>query len=153
MLNLTVSIDRPTFIHFLNPNRTFFFNTQWFFQYIKGHRGGMGPNGSFSAMFTNTLTTGYFQDRLNPSLVTIYDINSRSGGVLPSIQYRFTESFSAAVGMGIFFGRTQLSEMAINPFRPATNRVGQNAYKDSSEQFLSGIRRRDEIWMRLRWTF
>jgi hypothetical protein len=43
--------------------------------------------------------------------------------------------------------------MAINPFRPATNRVGQNAYKDSSEQFLSGIRRRDEIWMRLRWTF
>jgi len=153
MLNLTVSIDRPTFINFLNPNRTFFFNTQWFFQYIKGHRGGMGPNGAFSAMFTNTITTGYFQDRLNPSLVTIYDINSRSGGVLPSIQYRFTESFSAAVGMGIFFGRTQLSQMAINPFRPATNRVGQNAYKDSSEQFLSGIRKRDEIWMRLRWTF
>ncbi|MCH8890050.1 MAG: hypothetical protein IH827_03060 [Myxococcales bacterium] len=153
MLNLTVSIDRPTFINFLNPNRTFFFNTQWFFQYIKGHRGGMGPNGPFSAMFVNTIMTGYFQDRLNPSLVTIYDFNSRSGGVLPSIQYRFTESFSAAIGMAIFFGRTQLSQMAINPIRPATNRVGKNAYKDSSEQFLSGIRRRDEIWMRLRWAF
>jgi hypothetical protein len=153
MLNVTVSIDRPTFINFLNPNRTFFFNTQWFFQYIKGHRGGMGPHGPFSAMFTTTIMTGYFQDRLNPSLVTIYDINSRSGGVLPSIQYRFTESFSAAVGMGIFFGRTELSEMAINPFRPATNRVGKNAYMDSSEHFLSSVRRRDEIWMRLRWTF
>ncbi len=153
MLNLTVSIDRPTFVNFLNPNRTFFFNTQWFFQYIKGHRSGMGPNGAFSAMFTNTITTGYFQDRLNPSLVTIYDFNSRSGGVLPSIQYRFTESFSAAVGMGIFFGRTQLTQMALNPFRPATNRVGNNAYKDGVDRFLSGIRRRDEIWMRLRWTF
>ena len=153
MLNFTISIDRPTFINFLNPNRTFFFNTQWFFQYIKGHRSGMGPNGPFSAMFTNTIMTGYFQDRLNPSLVTIYDFNSRSGGVLPSIQYRFTESFSAAIGMAIFFGRTQLSEMAINPFRPATNRVGKNAYTDSSEHFLSSIRRRDEIWMRLRWTF
>jgi hypothetical protein len=153
LLNLTVSIDRPTFIHFLNPNRTFFFNTQWFFQYIKGHRGGMGPHGPFSAMFTTTIMTGYFQDRLNPSLVTIYDINSRSGGVLPSIQYRFTESFSAAVGLGIFFGRTELSEMAINPFRPATNRAGQDAYTDSSEHFLSSVRRRDEIWMRLRWTF
>jgi hypothetical protein len=153
MLNLTVSIDRPTFVNFLNPNRTFFFNTQWFFQYIKGHRSGMGPNGSFSAMFTNTIMTGYFQDRLNPSLVTIYDFNSRSGGVLPSIQYRFTESFSASMGMAIFFGRTQLSQMAINPFRPATNRVGKNAYTDSSEHFLSSIRRRDEIWMRLRWTF
>ncbi len=55
--------------------------------------------------------------------------------------------------MAIFFGRTQLSEMAINPFRSATNRVGKNAYKDSSEQFLSSVRKRDEIWMRLRWTF
>ena len=64
-----------------------------------------------------------------------------------------TESFSAAIGMGIFFGRTELSEMAINPFRPATNRVGKDAYKDSSEHFLSSVRRRDEIWMRLRWTF
>lgn len=153
LLNFIVSIDRPTFVNFLNPNRTFFFNTQWFFQYIKGHRGGMGPNGPFSAMFTTTIMTGYFQDRLNPSLVTIYDFNSRSGGVLPSIQYRFTESLSVAVGLGIFFGRTQLSQMAINPYRSATNRAGRNAYKDSSEQFLSGIRRRDEIWMRLRWTF
>jgi hypothetical protein len=33
-LNLTVSVDRPTFINFLNPNRTFFFNSQWFFQYF-----------------------------------------------------------------------------------------------------------------------
>jgi hypothetical protein len=153
MFNLTVSIDRPTFINFLNPNRTFFFNTQWFFQYIKGHRSGMGPNGKYSVMFTNTIMTGYFQDRLNPSLVTIYDFNSRSGGVLPSVQYRFTESLSVAVGMAIFFGRTQLSDMSINPFRPATNRVGKDAYRDSSEHFLSSVRRRDEIWMRLRWTF
>ncbi len=153
LLNFAISIDRPTFINFLNPNRTFFFNTQWFFQYIQGYRSGMGPNGPFRAMFTTTITTGYYQDRLNPSLVTIYDFNSRSGGVLPSIQYRFTESFSAAFGIGVFFGRTQLSEMAINPFRPATNRAGKDAYKDSFDPFLSGIRRRDEIWLRLRWTF
>jgi len=153
LLNFAISIDRPTFINFLNPNRTFFLNTQWFFQYVNGYRSSMGPNGPFRAMFTTTITTGYYQDRLNPSLVTIYDFNSRSGGVLPSIQYRFTESFSAAVGVGVFFGRTQLSEMAINPFRPATNRAGKDAYKDSFDQFLSGIRRRDEIWLRLRWTF
>src|SRR5690606_7032179 len=28
--NLTVSVDRPTFINFLNPGRTFFMNSQWF---------------------------------------------------------------------------------------------------------------------------
>ena len=31
--NVTLSIDRPTFVNFLNANRTFFFNTQWFFSY------------------------------------------------------------------------------------------------------------------------
>jgi hypothetical protein len=151
--NLTISIDRPTFINFLNPNRTFFFNTQWFFQYVGGFTDGMGPNGPFSALFTFTVNTGYHQDRLNPALVTIYDFNSRSGGVMPSIQYRFTEAFSVAFGMGVFFGRTQLTDMPVNPLRPASNRVGNNAYRDPTEQFLSGIRHRDEVWMRLRWTF
>ena len=39
-LNLTVSVDRPTFINFLNANRTFFFNTQWFFQYLTNYNSG-----------------------------------------------------------------------------------------------------------------
>jgi hypothetical protein len=99
------------------------------------------------------VNTGYYQDRLNPALVTIYDFNSRSGGVMPSIQYRFTDAFSATIGMGIFFGRTQLTDMPINPLRPASNRAGKHAYHDSSEQFLSGIRHRDELWLRLRWAF
>ncbi|HXV77294.1 MAG TPA: hypothetical protein VD788_13330, partial [Candidatus Polarisedimenticolaceae bacterium] len=151
--NLTISIDRPTFIHALNPNRTFFFNTQWFFRYLANYSSGMGPGGAFGVLFTNTVSTGYFQDRLNPSLVTIYDFDSRSGGVLPALQYRISDSLSAAVGLGIFFGRTQLMEMGINPFRFATNRAGPNAYKDSTDPFLSSVRSRDEIWLRLRWTF
>jgi hypothetical protein len=43
--------------------------------------------------------------------------------------------------------------MPVNPLRPASNRVGKHAYQDPSEQFLSGIRHRDEVWLRLRWTF
>jgi hypothetical protein len=150
--NLTVSADRPTFINFLNANRTFFFNTQWFFQYIAGHKSGMSSNGPFNALFTFAVITGYFQDRLNPSLITIYDFNSRSGGVLPSIQYRFTEAFSVAWGIGFFFGRTQLTDMSVNGFGFG-NRAGQNAYKDTTEQFISAVRKRDEVWLRVRWTF
>ena len=33
LYRLTISVDRPTFVNFLNANRTFFINTQWFFQY------------------------------------------------------------------------------------------------------------------------
>jgi hypothetical protein len=83
----------------------------------------------------------------------VYDFRSRSGAILPSITYRFNEAFSASVGMGIFFGRTQLIDMDVNPIAPAANRGGNNAYKDSNEQFISNVRQRDEVFLRLRYTF
>ncbi len=151
-LNLTVSADRPTFINFLNANRTFFFNSQWFFRYVNGHSHGTTGD-EWDVLFTFAMFTGYFQDRLNPSLVTIYDFNSESGGVLTSINYRFTEAFSATMGISLFFGQTELNDMPVNPIGPPVNRAGPNAYKDPGERFISNIRKRDEAWLRLRWTF
>ena len=52
VLNLTVSVDRPTFINFLNQNRTFFINSQWFFQYITDHKDGFVLNGPVNVLFT-----------------------------------------------------------------------------------------------------
>ena len=46
-----------------------------------------------------------------------------------------------------------MSEAARRFYGEPEEYLGKDAYRDSSEQFLSGIRRRDEIWMRLRWTF
>ena len=50
--NMTISVDRPTFINFLNPGRTFFFNGQLFLRYIDGYEGGgeFGVSGPFSAL-------------------------------------------------------------------------------------------------------
>jgi len=151
--NLTISVDRPTFIHFLNPNRTVFFNTQWFLSYVPGYGSGFTSNGPVNALFTFTVLTGYYQDRMLPQLVTLYDVRSRSGGVLPSLQYRFTDAFSVTVGMLYFFGRTQLVDMPVQPLTPASNRVGDDAYKVGVDNVISAIRRRDEVFMRLRWAF
>src|SRR5690606_36152334 len=107
-LNLTVSVDRPTFINFLNPNRTFFFNTQIFFQYITNYQSSFPGNGPFNVLGTFTVQTGYFQDRLLPGVTFVYDVKSSSGAALPSISYRFTENFSATVGMNLFWGRFDL---------------------------------------------
>ncbi|MGE4608199.1 MAG: hypothetical protein AAEJ52_15780, partial [Myxococcota bacterium] len=151
-LNLTVSVDRPTFINFLNANRTFFFNSQWFFRYVNGHTHGTGGD-EWDVLFTFAVFTGYFQDRLNPSLVTVYDFNSESGGVLTSINYRFTEAFSATMGISFFFGHTELTDMSVNPIGPPSNRAGANAYQDGTNRFIANLRKRDEAWLRLRWTF
>jgi hypothetical protein len=151
--NLTVSMDRPTFINFLNANRTFFINSQWFFQYRKGWDEGMSTNGPWNVLATFAVFTGYFQDRLNPTLVFVYDFRSKSGGVLPQVNYRFSENFSLTLGAAIFSGSQNLVAMPVNGIAPASPRTGANAYQDPTEPGLSLIRDRDEVFMTLRYTF
>jgi hypothetical protein len=153
-LNLTISVDRPTFINFLNANRTFFINTQWFFQYLTDYQGGgFTSNGPLNVLFTVAVFTGYYQDRLNPQWVFVYDFGSRSGGLLPTLNYRFTENFSLTIGFNYFFGRGQLKSMPVRGFAPASLRAGDNRYRDGVENVLSVIRHRDEVFFRLRYTF
>jgi hypothetical protein len=152
-LNLTVSVDRPTFINFLNQGRTFFFNSQWFFQYIPDYGKNYNVNGPLNVLATLTAFTGYHQDRLMLFTTLVYDFNSGSGALLPSITYRFTENLSAAIGVNVFWGHQQLRDAPINEIRPGLNRVGHNAYQDAVENGLTALRERDEMNLTLRYTF
>jgi hypothetical protein len=152
-LNVTVSVDRPTFINFLNANRTFFFNTQWFFQYLTNYDNGFQANGPFNVLFTFAMFTGYYQDRLLPTMVTVYDFGSHSAGFLPSITYRFNESFSLTTGVNYFTGQGQYKDMPVRDFAPTSGRAGDKAYENGVENGLSVINRRDEVFLRLRYTF
>jgi hypothetical protein len=152
-LNLTISVDRPTFINFLNPGRTFFFNSQVFFQYITNYKDGFTVNGPFNMLGTFTIQTGYFQDRLLPGVTFVYDLNSNSGAVLPQITYRFTENFSASVGMNFFFGRWETEDMPIAPLGTVGTQAGSLAYRVGVENALAVVRERDEAFLRLRYTF
>jgi hypothetical protein len=151
-LNLTISVDRPTFINFLNPGRTFFINSQIFLQYIDQYDESFFANGPINLLATLTVFTGYFQDRLMFFNTLVYDVNSNSGAILPSISYRFTENFSVTVGANVFWGRQQLRDSPINEIRPL-NRVGSDAYKDPVENGLSPLRERDEVYLTIRYTF
>jgi hypothetical protein len=113
--NLTVSVDRPTFVNFLNANRTFFVNAQLFVRYLPHYDRSYDTNGPFTALGTLAIATGYFQDRLLPSLVLVHDLKSASGGVIFSMTYRFTESFSATFGVLGFYGEPRRSAVPLNP--------------------------------------
>jgi len=152
-LNLTISMDRPTFINFLNPNHTFFLNTQWFFQYRDGYKKSMPANGPINVLGLVFIQTGYFQDRLLPALIGVYDFMSRSGAALPQVTFRYTENFSVVVGANIFMGREQLHEMPLAGIGPVSNQRGKYAYKVGVENGISLVRDRDEVFLRLRYTF
>ncbi len=151
--NVTVSGDRPTFINFLNPNRTFLFNSQWFFQYVNGYKKGFTTSGPLNVLATFTIFTGYFQDRLLLFHTGVYDFRSNSGAFLPTVIYRFTENFSATIGANVFWGRQELRDMPISEIRPGVQRSGEHAYKDAVENGLAALRDRDEARLTLRYTF
>ncbi|RIL00796.1 MAG: hypothetical protein DCC71_18630 [Proteobacteria bacterium] len=151
--NLTVSVDRPTFINFLNPNRTFFINSQIFFQYVAGYNRGFVTNGPWNLLGTLTVNTGYFRDRLQPAVTFIYDQQSNSGGILPKLTYRFTSNFSATIGTNWFFGRFEMRDIPVNQVSRIDTQVGEDAYRQGVENALALVRDRDEVFFRLRYTW
>jgi hypothetical protein len=151
--NVTVSVDRPTFINFLNPGRTFFFNSQWFFQYIDGYHSSFVATGPVNVLATFHVDTGYFRDRLLPALTLVWDFNSNSGGVLPEIQYRFTENLSATLSANFFSGHFQRTTPPLRNIADFPYRAGRHQNTDWTEQGLSPIRDMDEFALRIRYTF
>ena len=150
--NLTISMDRPTFINFLNPGRTFFMNSQWFVRWIDDYQDkGHVATGPISVLGTFTILTGYFQDRLLPSLTWVHDIRSTSGGVIAQMSYRFSNQFSATIGLAGFYGQPEPIPVALR--QPLPTNLGGNFRSETRYNGLSPISERDEIFLLLRRTF
>ena len=112
-------------------------------------------NGAWNAFGTLTVLTGYLQDRLNAALTFVYDWQSSSGGMLPTVSYRFSDRFSASLGGIFLFGRYERKSMAINP-TALGNEVSRGpfrAYRQTTEQFISAARDLDQFTLRIRYTF
>jgi hypothetical protein len=86
-------------------------------------------------------------------VTAVYDMNSNSGAFLPQVAYRFTENFSATVGVAVFWGREQLRLVDLHPIAPSESRVGRHRDKQPVENALTAVRERDEIFLRIRYTF
>ncbi len=151
--NLTISVDRPTFINFLNHNRTFFFNAQLFMRYIDDYEGNgeFGVHGPFSALSTFSVFTGYFQDRLLPAVTWVHDYASESGGLVAQLTYRFNQDFSTTFGVASFYGDPDERALALSP-AVLTNQGG-NYKADLRYDGLSAIAERDEVFLSIRYTF
>ncbi len=152
---LTVSIDRPTFVNFLNTSRTFFFNMQWFFEYLPGYVGGGGHRGfevagPFTQLGTLTVQTGYFQDRLQPAFTFVWDVQSSSGALIFDTAFRFTANLSVTVGVNGFFGHSQTQTTYLG-----LGALGESNLRWATEKYdrLNAVKERDELFAKIRYTF
>jgi hypothetical protein len=150
--NLTISVDRPTFINFLNPGRTFFVNSQWFLRYIDDYRqGGYAAHGPLAALGTLTIITGYHQDRLLPALTWVHDVRSTSGGVIGQVTYRFSTELSATVGIAGFYGKPEPLPAALR--QPIPTNLGGEYRIHNRYNGLIPLAERDELFLLVRYTF
>jgi hypothetical protein len=76
-----------------------------------------------------------------------------SGAALPQVTYRYNEAFSVTVGAAMFMGRTQYADRSINPLGGVGNLQGRWRDKVGVENGLAVIRDRDEVFVRIRYTF
>jgi hypothetical protein len=153
LYNLAISVDRPTFVRFLNRSRSFFLNAQIFLQYVAGYRRSFPRDGPLNTLATLSIVTGYYQDRLVPSLTFVHDFPSHSGAALFGVSYRYTENLSIQVGANAFYGKVRSLEAAlVAPGTPAGG-AARGSQRFYVENGLSQIRDRDELFLRLRYTF
>ena len=150
--NLTVSVDRPTFINFLNANRTFFINSQLFTSYIQGYGKDMLRDGPVTVLLLLNASTGYFQDRFLVSAAAVYDFTSQSAAFLPSVQYRFTENFSITIGAAALAGKWKGGrDMGSDQFSATSDtNLNDTIYVENG---ISPARDLDNFFLRLRYTF
>jgi hypothetical protein len=151
--NLTVSVDRATFINFLNPNRTFFFNGQLFVRWIDDYVDDdfQGVHGPFAALWTISAFTGYHQDRLLPGVTWVHDGFSNSGGLIGQISYRFTENFSVTFGTAAFYGKPDELQLPIRPL--LVQNQGESYKSNTRYDGLTPLAERDEFFLLVRYTF
>jgi Protein of unknown function (DUF1302) len=149
--NLTISVDRPTFINFLNANRTFFINSQLFTSYLNGYKRTMLRDGPFTFLLLLNANTGYFQDRFLVSAAAVWDFKSDSGAFLPSVQYRFTENFSLTIGAAVLGGHWERRELGINQFSAQSDTtLNDNIYVQNG---ISPAQDLDNFFFRIRYTY
>ena len=121
VIRWVVGWDRPTYIRFLNPNRTFLLSAQVFGQHLLDHESfhpALGPPGVFgpkigfqdnksSFIGTFLILANYMNDRLSPQLLTAYDVRAGAGVVGPSINWLPSDNWRVTIGANIKFGTTR----------------------------------------------
>ena len=140
-----IGIDRPTFIPFINPNRTTLISAQLFYQHIFDHEVRQGPLGKVGMadwednMIGTLLVKGFvMNDRVSPQLILARDFKAKSWVASPQVEWNVTNDSKLTFGANVK-GRDSDSGWNADdcrscaPYAPFTNtyfagqQVGQSA--------------------------
>ena len=136
VIRWVVGWDRPTYIRWLNPNRTFLLSAQIFGQHLLDHRSITHPVSGQQIGFQDWqngyigtfLFQGFYRnDRVLPRIITAYDFRAKAAVVAPGVDYLINDNLRLIFGANIKFGsgpRVADDGRTANAFAPFTGRPG-----------------------------
>lgn len=146
-----IGIDRPTFIPFINPNRTTLISAQLFYQHIFNHEQRQGPLGTVgmpdwkdNVIGTLLIKAFLASDRISPQLITAYDVRARALVTSPQIDWLVSNKLKLSFG-GNFKTRSNDERWkfddcrSCNPWAPFTAPYGDADPMTAYSRGLSGL--------------
>ena len=130
VVRYVVGWDRPTFIPFLNKNRSFLISAQLFGQHILDHELEDRPLGKIGIpdwennWIGTLLVKGFYKsDRVSPQVIAAYDVRAQAAAVAPSLDWLISDRWRLTVGANLKLGtgaREFDDDRSANPFPPFT---------------------------------
>jgi hypothetical protein len=153
-----IGIDRPTFVRWLNPNRSFFLSLQAFGTHIPDvHAGRYGnPNGANdNFIFTFFVQNQFMRDQLVYLLFGAFGTTGVDGTTGGNVEYLITNNWSVQLGVTAFLGSRRehdLSTFAVfttdrRPFSESGFGIGHMQAGGSERNQMN------EFWGRIRYRF
>jgi len=109
-----IGLDRPTYIPFLNPDRTAFLSAQTFVEQVIDYDKGTGIGDGMIVPETSIISTAFMQNYWrNDSLVltnfVAYDWNYNALITGPSLKWVYNEHLSFDIGLNMLWGKNEKS--------------------------------------------
>jgi hypothetical protein len=165
ILQYVVGFDRPHFIKFLNPDRTFFTSFQVFETYYPGaHSEDNGKTGLVTGTnnftFTAFTQTHYYRDQIIPLIFAAYGTEGTDATIGGNNEWLINDHWSAVIGFDAFLGKTTLQNLGPNAAFQAGHTTAADApfspdvFGPARSQAGGGQKNLDdEFWTRIRYRF
>jgi len=165
ILQYVVGFDRPHFIKFLNPDRTFFSSFQVFETYYPGaHSSNGGKDGIVTGVndftFTAFTQTHYYRDQIIPLIFAAFGTEGTDATIGGNTEWLINDHWSAVIGADAFLGKSHQHNIGPNAvFQAGKTTQADAPYSESifgpAHMGAGGAQRNkdDEFWTRLRYRF
>ncbi len=161
ILQYVIGFDRPHFIKFLNPDRTFFSSFQVFETYYPGaHSSNGGKDGIVTGVndftFTAFTQTHYYRDQIIPLVFAAFGSEGTDATIGGNTEWLINDHWSAVLGFDVFLGKSHQHNLGPDAvFNEGNKSVDSESVFGPAHMQGGGAQRNkdDEFWTRIRYRF